>query len=95
MGTLFKKGKTAGLFNRIRNKQTRRRFLISTIRKDGHTFETAVFAANFLYLPYGFTLKNPLLLVQCSSHEEADKIHHTLTKRLQKEYPPRVFQEYS
>jgi hypothetical protein len=95
MGGLAKKKTTTGLFNRIRNKQTRRRYLVSTVRQEDHTYETAVFAANFLYLPCGLTLKNPLLLVQCSSHEEADKLHHTLTKRLQQEYPPRVFQDYS
>jgi hypothetical protein len=92
---LFKRDFKTGLFNRIRNKLTRRRYLISTIKKDEKTYETAVFAANFLYLPSGLTLKTPLLLVKSSNPEEADKLHKILTKLLITEFPPRVFQEYS
>ena len=38
-----------GLFNKVRNKLTGKRFLISTIKKDDNTFETAVFRANLLF----------------------------------------------
>ena len=40
-----------GLFNKVKNRPTRRRYVVSTIRKDDHLFETAVFEANFFYLP--------------------------------------------
>ncbi|AEB10701.1 hypothetical protein [Desulfobacca acetoxidans] len=85
----------AGLFNRVRNRQTGRRYLISTIKKDATTFETAVFAANFFYLPQGLRLKNPCLVKCCQDPEEANLLHKTLTQRLKVEYPGRVFQDYS
>jgi c-di-GMP-related signal transduction protein len=85
----------AGLFNRIKNKLTGKRFLVSTIKKDDNTYETAVFPANFFYLPQGFKLTNPRLVKQSRDPEEADRIHHTLSQRLQTEFPERLFQEIS
>lgn len=85
----------AGLFNRVRNSMTGRRFLISTIKKDDATFETAVFPANFLYLPRGLRLTNPCLVKCCRAPEEADELHQSLTQRLQSEFPERLFQEYT
>ncbi|MBM4288499.1 MAG: hypothetical protein FJ135_10210 [Deltaproteobacteria bacterium] len=83
----------AGLFNRVRNKLTGRRYLISTIRKEDGAFETAVFPANFLYLPQGFRLSNPCLVRQSREPAEADELHRTLSQRLQTDYPERLFQE--
>lgn len=85
----------AGLFNRVRNKLTGRRYLISTIKKDDAIFETAVFAANFLFLPRGFKLTNPCLVQQSHDSHEADQLHQTLSQRLLMEYPEQLFQEYS
>lgn len=85
----------AGLFNKVRNKPTGRRFLISTIKRDDQTFETAVFRANFLYLPQGFRLTNPCLVKQTGDAQEADALHQTLSIRLAEEYPERLFQEYT
>jgi|YNPNPStandDraft_1061719.scaffolds.fasta_scaffold55691_2 hypothetical protein len=85
----------AGLFNRVRNKLTGRRFLISTIRKDEQTFETAVFRANWFYLPQGLRLSNPCLVRQTTDPQEADTFHAVLTKRLLEEYPERIFQEFA
>lgn len=85
----------AGLFNRVRNKLTGKRFLISTIKKDDATFETAVFRANLFFLPQGFKLTNPCLVRQSHDHEEADGLHQTLAQRLLTEYPENLFQEYS
>jgi tRNA nucleotidyltransferase/poly(A) polymerase len=84
----------AGLFNRVRNTLTGRRFLISTIKKDAKTFETAVFRANFFYLPQGLRLTNPCLVRQTSNPQEADALHRELSVRLVSEYPERVFQDY-
>jgi hypothetical protein len=84
----------AGMFNKIRNTLTGKRFLISTIKKDDATFETAVFPANFFYLPQGFKLSNPCLVKKTWDAEEADCVHHSLSQRLQTELPERLFQEY-
>jgi hypothetical protein len=84
----------AGMFNRVRNKLTGKRFLISTIKKDDATFETAVFPANFFYLPQGFKLSNPCLVKQTQNPEEAEGLHQSLSQRLQTEFPERLFQEY-
>jgi hypothetical protein len=84
-----------GLFNKVRNKLTGKRFLISTIKKDDNTFETAVFPANLLYLPQGFKLTNPCLVRQSHDDQEADGLHQDLAQRLLTEYPERLFQEYS
>ena len=85
----------AGLFHRVKNKLTGRRFLISTIKKDDNTYETAVFPANFFYLPQGFKLTNPRLVKASQDPEEADRVHHSLSQRLQTELPERLFQEFS
>ena len=85
----------AGLFHRVKNKLTGKRFLISTIKKDDNTYETAVFPANFFYLPQGLKLANPSLVKPSQNPEEADWIHRTLSQRLQMEFPERLFQEFS
>jgi hypothetical protein len=82
-----------GLFNKIKNLPTRRRFVISTIRKDEGAFETAVFEANFFYLPRKWS--RPALVVASGTRDEAWDLHHLLTDKLTKEFPLRVFQEYS
>ncbi|MGQ9921473.1 MAG: hypothetical protein ACUVRZ_09115 [Desulfobacca sp.] len=84
----------AGLFNKVRNKLTGRRFLISTIKKDDRTFETAVFRANFFYLPQGLRLSNPCLVKQTSDPQAAESLHQALSVRLVSEYPERLFQEF-
>ncbi len=85
----------AGLFNKVKNKLTGKRFLISTIKKDDNTYETAVFPANFFYLPQGLKLTNPSFVKPSPDPEEADRIHRTLSQRLQTEFPERLFQEFS
>jgi hypothetical protein len=85
----------AGMFNRVRNKLTGKRFLISTIKKDDATFETAVFPANFVYLPQGFRLSNPCLVKQTRDPEEAERLHQSLSQGLQTEFPERLFQDYT
>ncbi len=84
----------AGLFNKVKNKMTGRRFLISTIKKDERTFETAVFRANFFYLPQGLRLTNPCLVKQTTDPQLAETLHRALSVRLVSEYPERLFQEY-
>jgi hypothetical protein len=81
-----------GLFNKIKNRPTRRRFVVSTIRKDENLFETAVFEANFFYLPR--RLKQPDLTVATATPEEASELHQRLTVRLTHEFPTRLIQEY-
>jgi hypothetical protein len=83
----------AGMFNRVRNKLIGKRFLVSTIKKDDDTFETAVFPANFLFLPQGFKLSNPCFVRQTRQAGEADQLHRSLSQRLQTEFPERLFQE--
>jgi hypothetical protein len=82
-----------GLFNKVRNSSTRKRFVVSTIRKDDHLFETAVFEATFLYFPK--SLSRPVLLVETPSKDEAWALHYRLADRLAEEYPLKLFQEYS
>jgi hypothetical protein len=82
-----------GLFNKIKNLPTRRRFVVSTIRKGDNAFETAIFEANFFYLPRNWS--RPALVVTTTTQDEAWDTHYLLTARLTKEYPLRVFQEYS
>lgn len=82
-----------GLFNKIKNLLTRQRFVVSTIRKDDNVFETAVFEANFFYLPRSWS--RPALAVVSATQEEAWEFHYLLTSRLTKEYPGHIFQEYS
>lgn len=81
-----------GLFNKVRNRLTRQRYVVSTIRKGENLFETAVFAANFLYIPK--SLAKPELTVETHSKDEAWEMHYRLTARLWVEYPPRLFQEF-
>jgi len=82
-----------GLFNKVKNLPTRQRFVVSTIRKDDHTFETAVFTVNFFYLPRSWS--KPTLAVVSATKDAAWDTHHLLAARLIKEYPLRVFQDYS
>jgi hypothetical protein len=82
-----------GLFNKVKNLPTRRRFVVSTICKGENAFETAVFEANFFYLPKSWS--RPALVVATDTKDEAWDTHHLLTARLTKEYPMRIFQEYS
>jgi hypothetical protein len=81
-----------GLFNRVKNKATRRKFLISTIRKGDDAFETGVFVANFFYIPRH--LSQPDLAVETQSWDEAFTLHYKLTVRLTEEHPMRVMQDY-
>lgn len=82
-----------GLFNKIKNLPTRRRFVISTVRKGENAFETAVFEANFFYLPRNWS--RPVLVISTGTKDEAWETHYLLTARLTKEYPLQVFREYS
>jgi hypothetical protein len=81
-----------GLFNKVKNKPTRRRFVVSTIKKAENVFETAVFEANILYIPRG--LSHPVLIIETQTQDEAWDIHHAIAVRLAKEYPSRLFEEY-
>ena len=81
-----------GLFSKVRNRPTRRRFVVSTIRKDEYLFETAVFEATFFYIPK--SLSHPVLAVETCTKDEAWELHHLLAARLKEEYPPKLFQEY-
>ena len=81
-----------GLFNKVKNRPTRRRFVVSTIRKDENRFETAVFEANFFYLPR--RRNQPDLTLETSTPAEAWDLHAKLAVRLIHEYPARVIQEY-
>lgn len=81
-----------GLFNKVKNKPTGGRFVISTIRKSDHLFETAVFEVNFFYLPRHWS--RPALSVESHTRDEAWDLHHLLTARLAKEYPTRLFQDF-
>jgi hypothetical protein len=84
--------KPKGLFNKVKNRPTRRRFVVSTIRKGDDLFETAVFVANFFYLPRH--LSNPDLAVETRSEDDAWDLHHQIAARLAKEYPVQLFEEY-
>jgi hypothetical protein len=84
--------KKNGLFNKVKNKPTRRRFLVSTIRKGEYVFETGVFVANFFYIPRH--ISQPDLAVVTHSQDEAVELHYKLTVRLTKEHPMRVMQDY-
>ena len=81
-----------GLFHKVKNKSTRRRFVVSTIRKDEDLFETAVFEANFFYLPR--RRNQPELTVASSSPDEAWELHAKLTVRFTHEFPARLIREY-
>ena len=81
-----------GLFNKVKNRLTRRRFVVSTIRKDEDSFETAIFEANFFYMPRRWN--QPDLTVATSSPDEAWTLHYRLTVRFTQEHPLRLIQEY-
>jgi hypothetical protein len=81
-----------GLFNKVKNLPTRRRFVVSTIKKGEGCFETAIFEANFFYLPRRWS--RPDLTVETPTKDEAWELHYRLTARLAQEYPPRLFKEY-
>ncbi|MCL4502697.1 MAG: hypothetical protein M1438_12760 [Deltaproteobacteria bacterium] len=66
--------------------------MVSTIKKEEGHFETAVFEANFFYMPRHFS--KPDLAVETQTKDEAWDLHYRLTARLAKEYPPRIFEEY-
>jgi hypothetical protein len=81
-----------GLFNKVKNLPTRRRFVVSTIKKEEGRFETAVFETSFFYTPRH--LSKPDLAVESQTQDEAWDLHYRLAVRLAKEYPARVFEEY-
>ena len=81
-----------GLFNKVKNLPTRRRYVISTIRRDDGRFETAVFEANFFFLPRRWS--RPDLTVDTRTRDEAWDLHFRLVARLAMEFPVQVFQEY-
>jgi hypothetical protein len=85
--------RTKGLFNKVKNRPTRRRYVISTIRQAENLFETAVFETNFFYLPRRWS--KPELRVQTRTRDEAWDLHYQLTARLTQEYPTRLFEEFS
>jgi hypothetical protein len=65
---------------------------VSTIRKDENLFETAIFEANFFYLPRHWD--QPEFTVMSLNPEEAWKLHGELAVRFTHEYPARIIQEY-
>jgi hypothetical protein len=81
-----------GLFHKIKNLPTRRRYVVSTIRKAEGLFETAVFETNFFYLPRSWS--KPALAVRSRTRDEAWDVHFRLTGRLAQEFPAQVFREY-
>jgi len=82
-----------GLFNKVKNRLTRQRYVVSTIRKGENLFETAVFTASFFYIPK--SLSEPNMTVKSHSRDEAWDTHYRITARLTLEYPERLFQEFS
>lgn len=84
--------KPKGLFNKIKNRPTRRKFVVSTIRKGEEVFETAVFEANFFYMPRSWN--HPDLAIQTDTRDEAWDLHYRLTARFTQEHPLRLLQEY-
>ena len=90
---VFRKKSMKGLFDKVRNRNTRQRFVVSTIRKGENLFETAVFAATFFYFPK--SLSRPELAIETHSKDEAWDLHYRITARLATEYPARLFQEFA
>jgi len=82
-----------GLFNKIKNRNTRQRFVVSTIRREDGLFETAVFAATLLYIPK--SLSSPEIKIESHSQDEAWDMHYRIMERLTTEFPARLFQEFS
>ena len=81
-----------GLFNKVKNRPTRRRFVVSAIHKDENLYETAIFEANFFYLPRHWN--QPELTVVSRPPDEAWALHSKLTVRLTHEFPARLIREY-
>lgn len=82
-----------GLFNKIKNRLTRQRYVVSTIHKGENLFETAVFTASFFYFPK--SLSKPDMTVTTHTKDEAWDTHYRITARLTLEYPERLFQEFA
>lgn len=82
-----------GLFDKVKNRPTRRRYVVSTVCKDGQLFETAIFEANFFYLPRRW--HKPDLTVETQTRDAAWEAHYRLTARLAVEYPVRLFEEFA
>jgi hypothetical protein len=82
-----------GLFNKVKNLNTRQRFVVSTIRREDGLFETVVFAATLLYIPK--SLSSPEMKIETQSQDEAWDTHYRIADRLTTEFPARLFQEYS
>jgi hypothetical protein len=82
-----------GLFNKVKNRYTHQRYVVSTIRKGEELFETAVFAASFWYIPK--SLKKAEMMVHTQTQDEAWDLHYEITARLAEEYPTRLFQEFT
>lgn len=66
--------------------------MVSTIRKEDDLFETAVFEANFFYLPRSWS--HPDLAIQTATRDEAWELHYRLMARFTQEHPLRLLQEY-
>lgn len=81
-----------GLLKKVKNLPTRRRYVVSTIKKDEELYETAVFEANFFYLPRHWS--KPELTLETRTQDEAWDLHYRLADRLAQEYPARLFEEY-
>jgi hypothetical protein len=80
-----------GMFNKVKNRNTGQRFVVSTILKSENLYETAVFATRFWFFPQ--SLSQPAVLVQSHSKDAAWNTHHLVTRRLTEEFPARLFQE--
>ncbi len=81
-----------GLVNKVKNAPTRRRFVVSTIKKAEGLFETAVFETKFFFLRLNWS--HPDLAVETHSKDEAWELHYRLAARLADEYPGKVFEDY-
>jgi hypothetical protein len=84
--------KSKGLFNKVKNRSTRRKFVISTIRTRDGAFESAVFETNFFYLPRDWN--HPDLTIQSSNARQAWEMHYRLMARFTKEHPLNLLREY-
>jgi len=80
-----------GLFHKVRNRITRQRYVVSTIKKAEGLYETAVFEATFFYFPK--SLSRPAVAKETHTKDEAWDLHFEVVARLASEYPPRLFQE--
>lgn len=81
-----------GLFHKVKNGPTRRRYVVSTVRKAENLFETAIFETNLLYLPRRWN--RPDFLLETHTPDAAWEAHHRLATRLAREYPGRLFGDY-